>query len=152
MRDLEASDIWMSHIKEILVFHQVLSPEDKDLPSLTKIPKIVGAPGLVDYEVFLHEDKIEDAAQVTLLVAQNYKFELGPDISVVVTLVWDPVYSQFIPAIVPDNVQHIGGQMVKLEAASISNHKVLIVAEETKLSVYRSAHMIECFRVLSSFF
>ena len=42
--------------------------------------------------------------------------------------------------------------MVKLEAASISNHKVLIVAEETKLSVYRSAHMIECFRVLSSFF
>ena len=32
--------------------------------------------------------------------------------------------------------------MVKLEAASISNHKVLIVAEETMLSVYRSAHMI----------
>ena len=95
----------MSQIKEILVFHQVLSPEDKDLPSLTKIPEIVGAPGLVNYEVFLHEDKIEDTAQVTLLVAQNYKFELGPDISVVVTLVWDPVYSQFIPAIVPDNVQ-----------------------------------------------
>lgn len=94
----------MSQIKEILVFHQVLSPEDKDLPSLTKIPEIVGAPGLVNYEVFLHEDKIEDAAQVTLLVAQNYKFELGPDISVVVTLVWDPVYGQFIPSFVPDNV------------------------------------------------
>ena len=34
--------------------------------------------------------------------------------------------------------------MVKLEAATISNHKVLIVAEESMLSVYRWAQMPEC--------
>ena len=97
--------MWMSDIKEIVVYHQVYKPEDSSPPSMAEVPEIVGAPGLVDYEVFLHEDKTEAAAQVTLLVAQNYKFDLGPDISVVVTLVWDPAYGQFIPAIVPDNVQ-----------------------------------------------
>ena len=97
--------MWMSDIKEIVVYHQVHTPGDGSLPSLTEVPEIVGAPGLVDYEVFLHEDKTEGAAQVTLLVAQNYKFDLGPDISVVVTLVWDHGFAQFIPAIVPDNVQ-----------------------------------------------
>jgi len=137
VRDLKVSVMWMSDIKEIVVYHQVYKPEDGSPPSMAEVPEIVGAPGLVDYEVFLHEDKTEAAAQVTLLVAQNYKFDLGPDISVVVTLVWDPAYGQFIPAIVPDNVQHIGGQMVKLESASISNHDVLIVAEVTRLSVYR---------------
>ena len=33
--------------------------------------------------------------------------------------------------------QLIGGDMIKLEEASISNHKVFIVAEKTRLSVYR---------------
>ena len=42
---------------------------------------------------------------MTLLIAQNYKFDLGPDMSVVVTLVLNPEYGQFIPAIVPENVQ-----------------------------------------------
>lgn len=97
--------MWMSDIKEIVVYHQVYTPGDSSLPSLTEVPEIVGAPGLVDYEVFLHEDKTEGVAQVTLLVAQNYKFDLGPDISVVVTLVWDHGFAQYIPAIVPDNVQ-----------------------------------------------
>ena len=97
--------MWMSEIKEILVYRQEVIPGDVAKPALTTVPEIVGAPGLVDYEVFIHEDKAEDAAQVTLLIAQNYKFDLGPDILVVVTLVFDPEYSQFIPAIVPDNVQ-----------------------------------------------
>ena len=95
----------MRKSKEILIFHQECDGDRfSNLPSLTKVPEIVGAPGLVDYEVLLHEDKIEDAAQVTLFVAQNYKFENRPDISVVVTLVWDQVYGQFIPFIVPDSV------------------------------------------------
>ena len=34
-------------------------------------------------------------------------------------------------------LQHIGGTMVKMEAATIVNHNVLIVAEQTALSVYR---------------
>ena len=38
--------------------------------------------------------------------------------------------------------QHIGGKIVKLMAASISSQNVLIVAEETMLSVYRSALML----------
>ena len=100
--------MWMNRNKEVLIFRQEFDGDRfsffSNLPSLTKVPEIVGAPGLVDYEVFLHEDKIEDAAQITLFVAQNYKFEHRPDISVVVTLVWDPLYGQFIPSFVPDNV------------------------------------------------
>ena len=38
--------------------------------------------------------------------------------------------------------QNIGGQIVKLETAIISNHDVLIVAEETLLSIYRLAQML----------
>ena len=98
--------MWTRKSKEILIFHQEFDGDRffSNLPSLPKVPEIVGAPGLVDYDVFLHEDKIEDAAQITLFVAQNYKFENRSDISVVVTLVWDPVYGQFIPSIVPDSV------------------------------------------------
>ena len=33
--------------------------------------------------------------------------------------------------------QLIGGEMIKLEEAIINNHKVFIVAEKTRLSVYR---------------
>ena len=90
-----------------MIYRQVL-PEvliNPGPPALTEIQGIVGVPGLVDYEVFLHQDKTEDVAQVTLIIGQNYEFALGPDISVAMTLVWDELYGQFIPAIVPDNVQ-----------------------------------------------
>ena len=99
--------MWSTQIKEIVIYRQVL-PEvstGPGLPALTEIQGIVGVPGLVDYEVFLHQDKTGDVAQVTLLIGQNYEFALGPDISVAMTLVWDEVYGQYIPAVVPDNVQ-----------------------------------------------
>ena len=104
---METSQMWFTEVKEIVIYRQ----EIQDLstlanpPVLTNIQGVVGVPGLVDYEVFLHQDKIEDTAQVTLLIGQNYEFFLGPDISVVMTLVWDKEYGQYIPAIVPDNVQ-----------------------------------------------
>ena len=59
--------MWMSTIKEILVYHQELNTTVTK-PALTKVPEIVGAPGLVDYEAFLHRDNVDDAAQVTLLI------------------------------------------------------------------------------------
>ena len=92
--------MWSTEVKEIVIYRQMIQD-----PVLTNIQGVVGVPGLVDYEVFLHQDKIEDTAQVTLLIGQNYEFFLGPDISVVMTLVWDKEYGQYIPAIVPDNVQ-----------------------------------------------
>ena len=153
------SQMWSTQVKEIVIYRQVIQDTSTLAapPALTNIQGIVGVPGFVDYEVFLHQDKIEDTAQVTLLIGQNYEFHLGPGISVVMTLVWDDQYVQFIPAILPDNVQVsyaeflflldiilifttfqlIGGEMVKLEEASVKNHKVFIVAEKTRLSVYR---------------
>ena len=92
--------MWSTEVKEIVIYRQMIQD-----PVLTNIQGVVGVPGLVDYEVFLHQDKIGGTAQVTLLIGQNYEFFLGPDISVVMTLVWDKDYNQYIPAIVPDNVQ-----------------------------------------------
>ena len=66
-RDSTFSQMWMSTIKEILVYHQELNTTVTK-PALTKVPEIVGAPGLVDYEAFLHRDNVDDAAQVTLLI------------------------------------------------------------------------------------
>ena len=40
-------------------------------------------------------------------------------------------------------LQHIGGTMVKMEAATIVNHNVLIVAEQTALSVYRCELLLQ---------
>ena len=67
---------------------------------------------------------------MTLLIAQNYKFDLGPDMSVVVTLVLNPEYGQFIPAIVPENVQV--GDIVKeiYKGDSNANQQTIAYATE----------------------
>ena len=45
--------------------------------------------------------------QVILLLGQNYHYDLGPDVSMVVALSLDTAGSspRYIPAILPDNVQ-----------------------------------------------
>ena len=105
---MDVSEMWSTQIKEIVIYRQIFHTEasiNPGPPALTQIQGLVGVPGMKDYEVFLHQDKTKDVAQVTLLIGQNYEFALGPDISVAMTLVWDEVYGQFIPAVVPDNVQ-----------------------------------------------
>ena len=107
---MAVSEMWSTQIKEIVIYRQIHPLEESAnpgfLPTLDEIQGIVGVPGMSDYEVFLHQDKTSPVqAQVTLIIGQNYEFALGPDISVAMTLVWDEVYGQFIPAVVPDNVQ-----------------------------------------------
>ena len=100
--------MWSTQIKEIVIYRQIfpeVSINPGSPPTLDEIQGIVGVPGMSDYEVFLHQDKTEDVAQVTLIIGQNYEFALSSDISMAMTLVWDELYGQYIPAIVPDNVQ-----------------------------------------------
>ena len=94
--------------------------------------------------------------QVILLLGQNYHYDLGPDVSMVVALSLDTAGSspRYIPAILPDNVQvsryqdirhpghwfpfqFVADQLVKIEAATLSNHTVLIIAETAQLGVYK---------------
>ena len=62
--------MWSTQIKEIVIYRQVL-PEvliNPGPPALTEIQGIVGVPGLVDYEVFLHQNNTEDVGHsITLL-------------------------------------------------------------------------------------
>ena len=97
--------------------------------------------------------------QVILLLGQNYHYDLGPDVSMVVALSLDTAGSspRYIPAILPDNVQvniqqaninlfvflrplspqHIGGGLVSMKAAKLASVDVLVIADGDTLSVYK---------------
>ena len=96
--------------------------------------------------------------QVILLLGQNYHYDLGPDVSMVVALSLDTAGSspRYIPAILPDNVQvniqqaninlvlrqhyfsqHIGGGLVSMKAAKLASVDVLVTADGDTLSVYK---------------
>ena len=64
-------------------------------------------PGLADLEVFLFQQTAVYSPQVVLLLAQNINNDLFPDVSVLLSLMFDTANNQYIPAIMPDNVQVI---------------------------------------------
>ena len=71
--------------------------------SITMVP--VTVPGLADLDVFLFQQTAVYNPQVVLLLAQNINYDLGPDLSVLLSLMYDTENNQYIPAIMPDNVQ-----------------------------------------------
>ena len=71
--------------------------------SITMVP--ITVPGLADLDVSLFQQTAVYNPQVVLLLAQNINYDLGPDLSVLLSLMYDTENNQYIPAIMPDNVQ-----------------------------------------------
>lgn len=114
----------------------------------------ITVPGYVDMEVFLFQETQTANPQILLLVAENVNFNFGPHLSVLVTFMYNDLDPGYSPAILPDNVQvsryqdirhpghwfpfqFVADQLVKIEAATLSNHTVLIIAETAQLGVYK---------------
>ena len=97
----------------------------------------ITVPGYVDFEVFLFQETPTSRPQILLLVAENVNFNFGPHLSVLVTFMYNVDSPGYTNAILPDNVQFVGDKLVKIEAAEISNHTVIIIAETSQLGVYK---------------
>ena len=71
--------------------------------SITMDP--ITVPGLADLDVFLFHQTAVYNPQVVLILAQNINYDLGPDLSVLLSLMYDTDNNQYVRAIMPDNVQ-----------------------------------------------
>ena len=102
------TNIWTDSSSEVWIYEQEMSLDsDVVTPvtgmSITMVP--ITVPGLADLDVFLFQQTAVYNPQVVLLLAQNINYDLGPDLSVLLSLMYDTENNQYIPAIMPDNVQ-----------------------------------------------
>ena len=102
------TNIWTDSSSEVWIYEQeMLLDSDVVTPvtgmSVTMDP--ITVPGLADLDVFLFQQTAVYNPQVVLLLAQNINYDLGPDLSVLLSLMYDTENNQYIPAIMPDNVQ-----------------------------------------------
>merc|ERR1712112_736081 len=117
------TNIWTDSSSEVWIYEQEMALDsDVVTPvtgmSITMVP--ITVPGLADLDVFLFQQTAVYNPQVVLLLS----------------LMYDTENNQYIPAIMPDNVQHIGSRLIGMKTAKLSNHTVLIIADQFSLSVY----------------
>ena len=102
------TNIWTDSSSEVWIYEQDMALDsDVVTPvtgmSITMDP--ITVPGLADLDVFLFHQTAVYNPQVVLLLAQNINYDLGPDLSVLLSLMYDTDNNQYIRAIMPDNVQ-----------------------------------------------
>jgi len=133
--------VWEVEMSEVLVYEMsesggVISPSE----GMAELETGINVPGYVDMEVFLFQETTAANPQILLLVAENVNFNFGPHLSVLVTFMYSNSTGDapgYTPAILPDTVQFVGDKLVKMEAATISKHTVVIIAETNRLGVYK---------------
>jgi len=135
-RDSAAVDIWSSGFSEMWVYKQTRNLAKGVISTMEKTDNSIATPGLRDFEVILFQDSKEDSPVIHLFLAQNVKFDFGPDFAMLMTLHYDVSSGQYAPAVLPNSIQEFGIGLVKLQAASVANFTVLIAAGPHELNTY----------------
>ena len=112
----DAVDMWSTGLGEVWVYRQTRSLATSVISSMARTVAVdnIAAPGLVNIEVLQFQDRARDGPVIHLFIAQNVKFDFGPDFSNLVTLSLniDPNadHHSYVPAIQPDR-DFAGGRL-----------------------------------------
>lgn len=97
-------------------------------------------PALVKIKNFeyteVDESPVEDLPQIMMTIASNQEFAFMTDYCSLTTWIYEPTESKFIPAIVP-NRNDIQSELVGLEVERLADKTVFVIAEKSRLQVFR---------------
>ena len=93
---------------EIWVYKQWMDLSDMKASDVLRMDKnVISTPGLVDFEPLMLQNGPTEEAVIYMFLAQNVKFDFGPDFAMLMTVHFDVERKTYNPAILPENIQVI---------------------------------------------
>lgn len=88
-KTVDPYDMWSTGLGEVWVYRQTRTLATGDIGAIARTDDNIAAPGLVDIEVVQFQDGTGDRPVINLFIAQNVKFDFGPDFATLLTLSLD---------------------------------------------------------------